>query len=328
MTFLANFEPLRQNARINAISVFLAVALLLGGCAAFGLGGSRTGTAVLAAGLLVAFTTVTIGVRTCSGWITGIDVGVESWISRHRSDGLDIAALVAARICGPAFMTVIGLVAGALLSWRARSVIPGIVVVSTLGAASLANVAIKAIVKRPGPVRQEQRSVQLTQVWRQNHLKSFNVLPEWHLPSQHYAFPSGHVVSSAAILGIVAVCLGMGRSRTVRFWLTGSAVAGALFVACTRVSVGVHWFTDGIGGAMLAGIFVILGASVLAFLSNADPGKRKRYRGRKGIRRLVDRTPDATPAHYDADHFTVFVSPILDQVIGCRVGFLRERGLL
>lgn len=48
----------------------------------------------------------------------------------------------------------------------------------------------------------------------------------------------------------------------------------------------------------------------------------------KGIRKLVDRAPDATLRSYDADHFTVLVPPVRDEIINDQVSFLRERGLL
>ena len=48
----------------------------------------------------------------------------------------------------------------------------------------------------------------------------------------------------------------------------------------------------------------------------------------KGIRKLIDRAPDATLLRYDADHFTVFVPPVLDQIIADQLAFLRERHLL
>ena len=48
----------------------------------------------------------------------------------------------------------------------------------------------------------------------------------------------------------------------------------------------------------------------------------------KAIRKLIDRAPDATLRTYDADHFTVFAQPVLGEIIGDQVAFLRERGLL
>ena len=48
----------------------------------------------------------------------------------------------------------------------------------------------------------------------------------------------------------------------------------------------------------------------------------------KGIRKLIDRAPDATLLRYDADHFTVFLPPVLDQIIADQLAFLRERHLL
>lgn len=48
----------------------------------------------------------------------------------------------------------------------------------------------------------------------------------------------------------------------------------------------------------------------------------------KAIGRFVDRAPNATLKTYDGDHFTVLLSPIVDQIIADQVEFLRSRALL
>ena len=111
--------------------------------------------------------------------------------------------------------------------------------IATVGAATLAETAIKAVVDRP-----------LTQA---------EVLASPLLSTDHHPFPSGHVAGTGALLGIIAVCIGVGRSRTMRALLAALVVTGVLIVAFSRLYLGLHWLTDVVGGALLAALFVILG---------------------------------------------------------------------
>ncbi len=244
-----------QNVIINiTITALIVVALFLGVCSLFSHG--RLATALLVAGLLTALTGLGIGVHT-HGWVTGFDAGTTSWFIAHRSHGFDVAASVIADLGSPAATAAAGLICAALLSWRARSVIPGVVVIGTVGAAALAETALKAVVERPQSPAELQ------------------------LPVGFDSFPSGHVTGTAALLGIIAVCVGVARSRTVRAWLAGSAVGGVLVVAVSRLYLGAHWLTDVIGGAVLGAVFVTLGAAVLGAL-HARSGQK-------------DTTPPVTP---------------------------------
>lgn len=202
----------------------------------------RLAAALLVAGLLTALTGLAIGVHT-HGWVTGLDAVTTSWFVAHRSAGFDVAASAITDLGSPAATAITGLICAALLSWRARSVIPGVVVIGTVAAAALANIALKAVVGRPRSPAELQ-------------------LP----PDADHSFPSGHVLGTAALLGMIAVCVGVGRSRTVRAWLAGSVVAGVLVVGVTRLYLGAHWLTDVIAGAVLAGVFVTLGAAVFGAL--------------------------------------------------------------
>jgi undecaprenyl-diphosphatase len=270
-----------QNVIINiTITALIVVALFLGVCSLFGHG--RLATALLVAGLLTALTGLTIGVHT-HGWVTGLDAGITSWFSTHRSAGFDVAASVIADLGSPAATAAAGLLCGALLSWRARSAIPGVVVIGTVGAAALASTALKAVVERPRTLAE----LQLIPLIRPDHpfpsghvtdtaaLLKAVVAGPW-TPAElqllplimltDHPFPSGHVTGTAALLGIIAVCVGAGRSRTARAGLTGLVVAGALVVAVTRLYLCAHWLTDVIGGAVLGGVFVTLGAAVFGAL--------------------------------------------------------------
>jgi len=121
----------------------IGFALLLVAGALFG---DRKRAAVLVvAGLLMAFTALAIGVH-AHGWVTALDAPTASWIGNatHRSLRLDEASLMIARLGSSAVIAAAGLIGGALLSWRARSVRPGVIVIATVGAAVLAEAAIKA----------------------------------------------------------------------------------------------------------------------------------------------------------------------------------------
>ena len=115
--------------------------------------------------------------------------------------------------------------------------------IGTVAAAQLARTAIGAVIYRP-----------LTEA-------EIHALPQ--LSTEHHSFPSGHVAAIGALLGITAVCIAVGRSRTVQALLTILVVAGVVIVAFSRLYVGVHWLSDVIGGALLAGVAVILGTVAL-----------------------------------------------------------------
>jgi undecaprenyl-diphosphatase len=65
------------------------------------------------------------------------------------------------------------------------------------------------------------------------------------------SFPSGHTAGAAACYAAIALMMGRGRSRTTQAILAGAAVGIAIAVAASRVLLGVHWFTDVIGGLAL-----------------------------------------------------------------------------
>ena len=220
-----------QTVVINiAITAPIVVGLTLGACALFSRG--HLAAALCVAGLLTALTGLTIGVHT-HGWVTGLDAATASWFVAHRTSySLYAVSLAIADLGSPAGTAATGLIAGALLSWRARSVIPGVAVIGTVGAAALAQIALRAVIRRPSSPAE---------------------LP-FPLVQHGHPFPSGHVTGTAALLGIVAVCVGGGRSPTVRAWLAASAVVGVLVVAVSRLYLGAHWLTDAWGGGPGRGV--------------------------------------------------------------------------
>jgi membrane-associated phospholipid phosphatase len=71
------------------------------------------------------------------------------------------------------------------------------------------------------------------------------------------AFPSGHEAQAVAFYGMLAILLGLGRSRQVKCLLWSAAVGVVLLIGVARMYLGAHWFTD-----ILAG--VALGTSVVS----------------------------------------------------------------
>lgn len=200
------------------------------------------------AGLLTALTAVMLGINS-HGWASRLDTATTSWLAAHRSLGLDVAATVITDFGSPVATAAMGVICAALLSWEARSVVPGIVIIGTVGAAAAASTALKAVVDRPRPPLQWQVVLETD-------------------PS----FPSGHVTGTAALLGIIAVVAGVDRALATRVWLTIGVVTGVVLVAATRLYLGVHWLTDVVAGALLAALFVSVGAAVFDALGRR-PGR-------------------------------------------------------
>lgn len=249
-----------QNVVINLIvTVLIAVAFILGAGSLWARG--VPATALRIAALFIALTGLTVGVQ-IHGWVTGLDATGTEWLQSHESSEFDWAAWVVTHLFSPAATAAIGLICAALLSWRARSVVQGVVVLGTVIGAFLAETILKALVARP-PTAQELRS-----------------LNDYMFPDSH-SFPSGHVAAVAALLGIVAVCAGTGRSRSTRAVLTGLAVAAVLILAVIRIYIGAHWLSDVIGGAVLGALFVTLGAAALTTLQPRS-GERVGTPGRSG----------------------------------------------
>jgi len=90
------------------------------------------------------------------------------------------------------------------------------------------------------------------------------------------SFPSGHSTASAACYAAFALVLGIGLSSRVRALLFAGAVAIAVAVGCTRIFLGVHWFTDVLAGFVLGwawfGVITIaFGGRLFVFGAPAKP---------------------------------------------------------
>jgi undecaprenyl-diphosphatase len=196
-------------------------------------------TGLYVCGLLIAFATLAIQISD-NGWLTGGDGSTHSWFIVHRTHSMDIAALVITDLGSPVAAVTLAVLIGARVSWRARTAHPVVVMVATVGAAWAVSTTMKLLVGRARPPIQTQQVLET-----------------------NYSFPSGHVTSTSAVVGITVAVLAIGRSRWVRAMLAALAALLITLVAITRLYLGVHWLTDIVAGAILGTTCAIIGATVL-----------------------------------------------------------------
>jgi undecaprenyl-diphosphatase len=180
---------------------------------------------------------------------TALDHDVLNWMVDHRQTWVTAIAIAITNAGSPVAMGVLAVIVAAVLWWRRRSLIPGLVVVSTLAVAAGLSTLTKGVVGAQRPSRATQLVLEID-------------------PS----FPSGHVTGTLALTGIVAVMLGRGRSVGTRVALVAAVVVLTTVVALTRLYLGVHWLTDIGGGILLGAAAVLVGALALRTATVARTG--------------------------------------------------------
>ncbi len=73
--------------------------------------------------------------------------------------------------------------------------------------------------------------------------------PDYLLGS--FSYPSAHTSTTVVLFGLTAAFFAAEMPRQKRFWAYWIALAVALPMALSRLVVGVHWFSDLVGGALL-----------------------------------------------------------------------------
>jgi undecaprenyl-diphosphatase len=170
---------------------------------------------------------------------TGVDRWVLSAVVAHRDAGLTAAAVAVTNAGSPAVVAGVAVVIALLLWWRFASVLVPVVLLVTVGAAGVASTLLKLMVGAARP----PSGVQL-------------------LPETDHAFPSGHVTGTITLLGLTAVLTAGMLSSMTRTLIGAVATIVVLLVAATRLYLGVHWFTDILGGLLLGGLAIMLGNNV------------------------------------------------------------------
>ncbi|MGV9273555.1 phosphatase PAP2 family protein [Streptomyces griseosporeus] len=180
-------------------------------------------------GAWTAFGVLTMVVVGHDGTPLFADADLLSWSVGHRPD---VAAALARGLTDtgtgvvPYGLAVLaGIIAGRTGRQRGLAVA---LCVGCLGAGQALRYAVMALVTRPRPP-----------------------LTDWATHASGWAFPSGHTTTAALTAGllIIAIRIRGPRGRTVLTLVIGGW--GAL-VGLTRVYLGVHWFTDVVGGWLFA----------------------------------------------------------------------------
>ncbi len=181
--------------------------------------------AVIVAGA-VAFGVIVLMVRRESG-ISGYDLEIARWASEHATDVSTTMMKIVTELGGTRVLVPLTIVVG-IVAWRhhRHGAVIGFLALAVVGQNLLSN-GIKLLVDRVRP--------------------DVDPLAGFSGPS----FPSGHTTAAAACFAAYALVLGRRRPLSVKSWLAAGAVGVAVAVGGTRVLLGVHWFTDVLGGLAL-----------------------------------------------------------------------------
>lgn len=178
------------------------------------------------AALILVAALMTLGIAVTAGWMGPLDAAVANAMVTVRSPFLTDVASSFTALGSEAVVTVLTLIAVLYCLWagRARLVLALLWIPLTF----LLSTLVKLLVHRPRPVA------------------ALIVVPAT------YAFPSGHAAAASALFLTLAL-LATGAERRVgpRRLMIGAAVALALLVGWSRIYLGVHYFSDVVGGLLL-----------------------------------------------------------------------------
>ncbi|GAA3091982.1 phosphatase PAP2 family protein [Streptosporangium carneum] len=224
--------------------------------------GVRLTVAVAAVALFsVPFVLLLVLVMSSFEPLNDFDEGIAQRLHAYALADLDYARFlnVATEVFGPNPWRVL-VVAAAVWAWFRGARRLAVWAVVTITVSGLLNLAIKEIVNRARPV-----------------------LPDPVSWAPGASFPSGHAMAVATgTCVLVLMLLPRVRSLAARLSLWAVAAALTVFVAYTRVALGVHWFSDVIAG-MALGVVVVAGTVAGFEKWRRDEGRRPAEPHKEGV---------------------------------------------
>jgi membrane-associated phospholipid phosphatase len=159
--------------------------------------------------------------------VVSVDLVVERWADVHATT-LSDGVLGALTHLGDTVTVVAVVIAVGLLGvWRWRRAAVPLFLLSVLLGQFLISTTIKEVIDRARPALRPRAEFAGT------------------------SFPSGHTTAATATYLAVALVLAIGSSPRARAALAGTALAIGVAVGCTRVLLGVHFFSDAIAGFVI-----------------------------------------------------------------------------
>lgn len=160
------------------------------------------------------------------------DEPIQRWVEAHRTDHLDDVFQAFSSLGATIPVMVIGTAIG-LVTWRRCQAVALAVLAATFSK-PLIETALKMAVDRDRP--------------------DFHRLVRGTGPS----FPSGHVMAAMALWGVVPLVVSLYTRRRAVWWASVAVVSVIVAgIAASRVYLGVHWFSDVVGGAIAGAVFLL-----------------------------------------------------------------------
>jgi undecaprenyl-diphosphatase len=181
-------------------------------------------TGIVAAGAVVGLFAWMI--RRDSG-VVNVDLAVERWAEAQATTVTDAVLEGLTHAGDTETIVVVALLVGAFGLWRWRRWgVLSLMLLVVVGQSLISN-TIKVVIDRARPELRPRADFTGT------------------------SFPSGHTTAATATYLAVALVLAIGSSPKVRSTLLAAAVAIGVAVGCTRVFLGVHFFSDALAGFLI-----------------------------------------------------------------------------
>jgi membrane-associated phospholipid phosphatase len=156
--------------------------------------------------------------------VVTVDLAVERWAEAHATAFTDGVLGALTHLGDTETIVGVAIAVGAYGFWRWRRwTLPLFVLMVVFGQMLISN-TIKVVIDRARPELRPRADFTGT------------------------SFPSGHTTAATATYLAVALVLAIGSSPRIRAALAGAALAIGVAVACTRVLLGVHFFSDALAG--------------------------------------------------------------------------------